>query len=147
MTDDDLLDLLRDAATRLDPPPPLVVEAARAALSTRRLDDELAELVADSELVDSGVVRAEDDEPRLLSFETPTVSLELQVEHARDLVDLRGLVTGTGGQAVVETAGERHSAPIGADGWFTVTGVPRGAIRVRLNGPGGVAVITSWVLV
>lgn len=145
MTDDDLLARLRDAAARLDPPPRPVVDAARAALSTRRLDDELATLVTDSELVGSGVVRAEDGEPRLLSYETAAVSLELQVEHVRDRVVLRGLVTGAGGEAEVETASGRHTASIGADGWFTVTGLPTGALRVRVRGAGGTAVTTGWV--
>lgn len=149
MTDDDeeLLTVLQEAAARIDPPPGPVVEAASAALSTRRLDEELAELVADSELVGSGVLRADDGEPRLLSFESGSVSLELQVEHMRDRRTLRGLVTGADGEAQVETADERRSAPIGDDGWFTVTGLRGGPLRVLLRGAGGAAVTTGWVLV
>lgn len=142
--------MLRNAADRIDPPPRAVVEAASAALSTRRLDEELAELVADSELVEPGVLRAEqaaDGEPRLLSFESGSVSLELQVELVRDRRTLRGLVTGAGGSAEIETADERRSTPIGADGWFTVAGLRGGPLRVRLRDAGGAIVTTGWVLV
>ena len=149
--DDDLLDMLRETAARLDPPPAPVLAAARAALSTRRLNEELAELVADSDVAAAGVVRAGSGEPRLLSFETATVSVELQVEHARAGVTVHGLVTGASGEAVVEAADGEHRAPIGPDGWFTVDGLPAGALRVRLRDDGGssdgTTVTTGWVLV
>jgi hypothetical protein len=137
-SDDELLARLRNAANELDPVPEHVLAAARAAITTRRLDEELAELIADSALVD-GAVRAAGSEVRLLSFEAADVSLELQVEYRGDEVSVRGLVTGTAGEAVVEVAGTRHAVPID-DGWFAVTGLPRGATRVSVPG-----VVTSWV--
>ncbi len=141
--DDDLLAALRDAAARVDPPPDAVVAAARAALSTRRLDEELAALVADSDLVGAGVLRGDEDgEPRLLSFESGDVTLDLQVERARDVVTLRGLVAGATGEAEVETAERRHTAAIGDDGWFTVGDLAGGPMRVRLSG-----LVTGWVLI
>ncbi|MGX7826202.1 hypothetical protein ACTG9Q_14025 [Actinokineospora sp. 24-640] len=148
MTDDDrLVDLLRGTAARIDPPPPAVAEAARAALSTRRVDEELAALIADSDLVGAGVVRDGGDEPRLLVFETAGVSLELQVEHVGARVVLRGLVTGARGPVVVETPGGRHTAQLDAEGWFTVPGLAAGGLRVRLRGDDGTPVTTSWVRV
>jgi hypothetical protein len=49
MTDDDrLMERLRAIAELVDPPPEFVLDAARAALLTRRLDSELAELTGDS---------------------------------------------------------------------------------------------------
>jgi|tagenome__1003787_1003787.scaffolds.fasta_scaffold20576607_2 hypothetical protein len=137
-SDDEMLARLRNAANELDPVPEHVLAAARAAITTRRLDEELAELIADSALVDSAV-RAAGGEVRLLSFEAADVSLELQVEYRGDEVSVRGLVTGTTGEAVVEVAGTRHTVPID-DGWFAVTGLPRGATRVSVPG-----VVTSWV--
>ncbi|MFC7614108.1 hypothetical protein ACFQV2_11670 [Actinokineospora soli] len=145
--DDDLMARLRAAADRVDPPPGPVVEAARAALSTRRLDAELAQLVADSDLVGAGVVRAGDDEPRLLVFEVGDVLLELQVEHVRGQVEVRGLVTGAGGSAVVESGAGPREAPIDEDGWFTAAGLSGGPLRVRLRAPDGTAVVTGWVSV
>jgi hypothetical protein len=149
MTDDDeeLLARLRSAAADIDPPPALVFENARAALSVRRMDAELAALVMDSELAEPGVTRAAGDEPRLLLFEASSVSLELEVEPVRDRISLRGLVSGADGEAVVQFGGQRQSAPIDADGWFTVTGLPGGAIRVELRGQDGAMVVTGWVLV
>ena len=137
-SDDELLARLRNAANELDPVPEHVLAAARAAITTRRLDEELAELIADSALVESAV-RAAGGEVRLLSFEAADVSLELQVEYQGDEVSVRGLVTGTAGEAVVEVAGTRHAVRID-DGWFAVTGLPRGATRVSVPG-----VVTSWV--
>lgn len=136
--EEELMARLRNAAAELDPVPDHVLAAARAALSTRRLDEELAALVADSALADAGV-RAADAEVRLLSFETADVSLELQVEYRGGEVAVRGLVTGAAGDAVVEVAGERHTALVD-EGWFAVTGLPRGATRVRVG-----SIVTSWV--
>lgn len=142
-SDEELLARLRNAANELDPVPEHVLAAAQAAITTRRLDEELAELLADSALVGSGGVRAADAEVRLLSFEAADVSLELQVEYRGEAVSVRGLVTGATGEAVVEVAGTRHAVPID-DGWFAVTGLPRGATRVSVAGLGG-PVVTSWV--
>ncbi|WP_158847755.1 hypothetical protein [Saccharothrix deserti] len=144
MNDDDILERLRHAAAAVDPVPDLVTRSAQAALSTRRVDEELAELVADSELLAAGRVRAPDDDVRLLSFETAGVSVELQVEYAGGLVSMRGLVSGASGEAVVEVAGERHAVPIDEEGWFVATGLPRGATRVRVTAVDGTAVVTRW---
>ena len=46
--DAQLLDELRRAASRFDPPPPAVVEAARSSFTWRTIDAELAALVFDS---------------------------------------------------------------------------------------------------
>jgi len=56
---------------------------------------------------------------------------------------VRGLVTGAVGEVVVETPHSRRSAPI-TDGWFTVTDVPSGLVRVRLTAADGTSVITQW---
>lgn len=45
-----LVDELRELFSKVDPVPPLVTQAAKAALDWRRLDAELAELLADSAL-------------------------------------------------------------------------------------------------
>lgn len=141
--DEELLTALREAAAQADPVPDLVLRSARSALSTRDVDAELAELTLDSSQL-AGVVRAEGDDVRLLSFETPQVSIELQVEYVQSRVALRGLVAGASGEAVVEVAGERHTCPIDEEGWFTATGLPRGATRVRVTAADGTAVTTSW---
>jgi len=44
----------------------------------------------------------------------------------------------------IEVAGERHPRPIDAEGWFTATGLPRGATRVKVTAADGTAVTTGW---
>jgi hypothetical protein len=140
--DDELLEELRTAAGQADPVPDLVLRAARAALATRDLDAELAELGHDSDLAAAGEIRGGD--VRLLSFDSPRVSVELQAEYEDGRVTLRGLVTGATGDAVIEAAGETHVRPIDADGWFTATNLPRGATRVKVTAADGTSVTTGW---
>jgi hypothetical protein len=145
---DPLLDRLRAVAALVDPPPELVDEAARTALSTRRLDDELAELAGDSaaETVGAGAtVRAEGEQIRLLSFETATVGVEVQVVEVDGSVSLRGLVSGATGAVTLETARASRSVAIGPDGWFTADGLAPGLVRLRLTAADGTPVTTSWV--
>ncbi|MEV4056036.1 hypothetical protein AB0J55_32920 [Amycolatopsis sp. NPDC049688] len=143
-TDDELMDVLRAAAGRADPVPDLVLRQARAALTTRDLDAELAELAFDSDLAEAGAVRADGEDVRLLSFASARVSVELQVEYGAGRVALRGLITGATGDAVVEVAGERHVRPIGEEGWFTAADLPRGATRVSVTAADGTTVTTGW---
>ncbi|WP_370971067.1 hypothetical protein [Amycolatopsis sp. cg9] len=144
MTDDELMEVLRAAAAQADPVPDLVLRQAKAALSLRDPDAELADLAFDSDLAEAGAVRAAAEDVRLLSFASARVSVELQVEYADGGVSLRGLITGATGEAVIEVAGERHVRPIGAEGWFTAAGLPRGATRVKVTAADGTAVTTGW---
>lgn len=137
--DDDLLAGLRRAAAIVDPVPESVAAQARAAFATRRLDEELAELLLDSALA-ANAVRSDGD-VRVLSFEASGVTVELQVEAN----SVRGLAIGAGGQAVVETPEGRRSVPIGPDGWFSVPDLPAGPTRVRVRAADGRRIVTPWV--
>lgn len=144
--DDALLDRLRSVVDEVDPVPREVTEAAFAALATRRLDDELAELVADSEVGSAWLVRNRTDNVRLLSFESAAVSVELQLTASRSGVALRGLVSGAAGEVTVETPGGGvRTAALDGGGWFTVHDVAPGLLRLRLQAAGGAQVVTSWV--
>lgn len=146
MTDDDadeLVERLRAIAGQVDPPPAAVTAAARAALATRRLDEEFAALVSDSATDTLALVRG-GDEPRLLSFEGPTAAVEVQVHDAGGTRALRGLVTGASGEVVVETPAGRRTVPIDAHGWFTADGLAPGLCRLRLSA-GTTAITTGWV--
>lgn len=149
MADDDelLMARLRQIAEVVDDPPPLLDMLARSALASRRLDGELAELVGDSAWDPGALVRAADDGVRLLSFETPSVSVELQLEELEGRLILRGLVSGASGNAIVDTTAGSQTAPIDAQGWFSVNDLPRGAVRVRLQALDSTIVTTSWVWV
>lgn len=76
---DDLEARLRGIVGHVDPVPPGVDEAARAAFGWRTLDADLAALLRDSadEAVEAGVRGP--DGARQLSFETPALGIELEV--------------------------------------------------------------------
>ena len=146
-SDDILIARLRTLANQADAPPEMVLQAARAAFLMRRIDAELAELVLDS-AVDVGpvAVRAgETDAVRMLSFETDSVSIEVQVTDIDGLRSLLGLVSGASGLVEVETAAGRSSVDLDGLGRFSVPNVPAGAVRLHLTADTGAAVTTSWV--
>lgn len=104
LNDDDLvLDRLRNALDGGDPVPGDAVIAARQVFELRRLDEDLAELIADS-LLDAGiVVRREDPQPRLVSFELDGFTID--VELGADGRSVIGVVSPAGSLAVeIETA-------------------------------------------
>lgn len=143
-----LLARLSGIAAIVDPVPELVRRSGYAALSTRRLDEELAQLLMDSDLVEAGQLRAAGEHTRVLSFGTETISLELQVESTGERTALRGFVSGlVDGMAVtsvvVQSAYQSAAVEVDDDGWFLLTPVPAGTLRIRLEiGPG--ATVTPW---
>jgi hypothetical protein len=144
--DDELIERLRHIAEEIDAPPELVAETARAAFLTRRLDEELAELLRDSDHATSQLVRGEVGGPRVLSFETATVSLELQIEEAAGRISLSGVVSGSSGEVTIETTtAEPRTSQIDDGGWFRVEDLPTGALRVHITAADGRAVTTSWI--
>jgi hypothetical protein len=145
-SDDELIERLRRIAEEIDAPAELVAETARAAFSTRRLDEELAELLRDSDLATSQLVRGEASGPRVLSFETGAVSLELQIEEADGRITLSGVVSGSSGEATIETTTtEPRTAQIDDSGWFRVADLPTGALRVHVTATDGGGVATNWI--
>lgn len=141
--EDSLIELLRGAADRAGPVPADVVVAGKAAFLLRGLDAALAELVADSATM-AGAVRTGDDAVRLLVFESTDVSVELQVEQTGPTVTISGVATGAVGRVVVQTTAREFAADLDEGGWFSVTGVDPGPIRVRLIAADGTSVVTSW---
>jgi hypothetical protein len=145
MNDEETMSALRRLYARIDPVPRHVVHDASRALETRRLDEELAELLLDT-AEEFAQVRGDQEQLRLLSFQRGDLSLEVQLEYQDDLVTVRGLVEGLSGAAEMDLGEERLRLPVDTDGMFTAE-VPRGAARFRLAAPGGVSVVTQWVLV
>jgi hypothetical protein len=145
-TDDELMDQLRRIANEVDAAPDVVTESARAAFSTRRLDDELAELLQDSHATTAASVRLAQPAPRLLSFESGDVSLELQVEEVRGRIVLRGMAIGTVGDAEIETTtAGRQVIAVDDRGWFRVEALPVEALRVQVQATNGASVTTGWI--
>ena len=145
--DDPLFQRLRGVAEQADPVPDFVLEAGRAAFLLRRIDAELAELVMDS-AVDAGSVLVRgpgDDQVRMLSFETASVSVDIQVTTTDGSRTLLVVVDGASGDVTIETSAGTSSASIDDHGRFTVTGIPAGTVRLHLTADDGSAVTTSWV--
>lgn len=145
-----LLERLRAVVREVDPMPALVPEMARAVFALRTLDDELASVVLDSELVEElSAVRGEQD-VRLLSFESPAVGVELQVVRAGPRRDITGQVVGPApASVVVQTGGElpdERAVVLDDDGMFLVPDLPAGPARVRVTATGGSTVTTPWIL-
>ncbi|TDV57490.1 hypothetical protein [Actinophytocola oryzae] len=145
MNDEELMDELRSACSRVDPVPESVLDNARGALLSRRFDEQLAELLLDS-ASEFAQVRGDQDQLRLLSFQLGEFSLEVQLEYVDERVTVRGLVDGISGTAEMDLGGERWALPVGTDGMFT-TEIHRGAARFRVAAPDGVVVTTQWILV
>jgi hypothetical protein len=140
--DEDLLVRLREIAARVDGPPRHVVETGYTALGTRRIDEQLAELVRDSLAEPVATARAEDDQVRMLSFAAGPVSVQVDVRGS----SLRGLVSGVVDGATAQRPTESAVAPIDAHGWFTFTGLGPGPVRLRFRTPDGAIVQTSWFI-
>jgi hypothetical protein len=150
--DDALVAALRRVAAEAEPVPPGVVEAARAAILTRHLDHELAELIADSADADSGLlfeaVRGPDAaRSRLLSFDGGGVQVDVDLAPAggglRMIGQFTGPVTGCG---VERGDGGAVEVQVDELGRFVVDGVPRGPIRLRYRSEAGQMVRTAWLV-
>ncbi|GAA3547424.1 hypothetical protein [Kribbella ginsengisoli] len=152
--DDELMAQLSRLAGELDAVPEHVMAAARAAILTRDLDSELAELVADSsateaelefELVRGGAV----DLDRLLSFDSGELQVELEVVRDGDELTLIGQVIGTAPVDCSLEYGDSRRVALPTDelGRFLVDGLSGGPLRVRCRSATGASVTTAWVMV
>lgn len=85
MSDDADDALLDELAALLGPrlePPPEVLHAAREAFAWRTIDAELAALTYDSLLDDAAVAVRAVTTPRVVTFETPALTIEVEVDVA-----------------------------------------------------------------
>lgn len=146
-----LADRLRRLANEADPVPELVLAAARAALSLRRLDAELAEMVHDSDVDELSTVRGAADDAdgavRLLSFEAPGMSISAQITTSEAGHSLLGQVAGTAATAVtVQTPSAQHATTLGEAGLFRLDRVPSGPLRLVVA-TASHEVVGDWVTV
>ncbi len=145
--DDDrhLLARLRGVARAVDPVPANLVELGRAAFDMRTLDAELAALVLDSERPDlaapAGALVRGTGQPRLLTFETSDVTIEIEHDERR----LRGqLLPPQAAVLVVQHAAGAVEASADADGRFALDGVSAGPVRIRATLAGRPPIETAW---
>jgi hypothetical protein len=151
-TDDDerLITRLAALAREADPPPADLYELGRATFQLYRIDDELAELVADSRL-DSHAVRAGTADVRLLSFESAGTSLEIQLTGAGATRSVLGQLVGPRvagpGRAFLHRPDESlpQSGAVDDYGRFQFSEIPASLFRIRVELAGSPSISTAWL--
>ncbi|MGH3321959.1 MAG: hypothetical protein ACRDN9_17660 [Streptosporangiaceae bacterium] len=150
-SDESLLDELRTVLAMIDPVPRQVDKAARASFDWRTIDVELAELVADSAVQPFAVVRtpAPDAGPRLLTFEAPGLTIEVEVADEGDERRLIGqLVPPQVADVEVRWRGGSLRGNSDTIGRFIAAPVPAGPVSVACwLGDSPTPVVTSWVTI
>jgi hypothetical protein len=149
---DRLEDELRDLFSQHDPVPALVTQAAKAALGWRRLDAELAELVADSALdaESLALTRGARATLRSMSFSAGRLTIDIEIYgEGADRMALGQLSPAGRARIELQTADQGASRIIESDdlGRFRTKLPPAGSIRLRVaSDPGGENwVQTSWI--
>jgi hypothetical protein len=151
--DDSLQQELGELLGRADPIPPTVLEAGRAALGWRRLDAELAELLADSVLGSDELALARGAEAplRSVTFGTGRSAIDVDVEERGEGRTLRGQLSPPAEVTIeVQRQDGTTLASVRADtfGRFVVELPGAGTIRLRLTGDPQLGTIeTAWITV
>ena len=147
--DEALLEELRGAARRFDPPPAPVLEAARASLTWRTVDAELAALRFDS-VVDQALAAVRSAEgPRLLTFAAPGLDIEVEVSPIGPRRQLVGqLVPAQAARIDVRHAGGVTTVQADQLGRFGVEAISAGPVSLRCHlatEPPTPPVVTEWI--
>jgi hypothetical protein len=153
--DEPLVADLRDYFARVDTVPPLVTQAAKAALGWRRLDADLAELLADSTLEAESLatVRGAGAAVRSVSFGAGELTIDLEIHVGGTGLTLLGLLTPPSiARIEIQTADGATGATAESDatGRFRTRLPAGGRVRLRLMDldPGsGPLVETSWITI
>ena len=150
--DDALLGELRLLVGDVDPVSGAVTSFARAALGWRRVDAELAELLADSVLdseslaaTRSGLARA-----RSVSFKASDLEIDLEIQHRDPGALLLGqLAPPEGAEIEIQRDDSSQAQVVQADelGRFRVELVEGGRIRLCIARASGGRIETSWITV
>jgi hypothetical protein len=148
--DEALLRELRAAARRFDPPPDSVLEAARASLTWRTIDAELAALEFDSAVDPAATaVRSGGEEPRLLTFAAPGLNIEVEVSPIGPRRQLVGqLVPAQPARIDVRHAGGVTTVRADQFGRFDVDTISAGPVSLRCHlgdVPSSLPVVTEWI--
>ncbi len=142
-----LLAELRSVIERADPIPPAVLAAAKACFTWRTIDAELAELVADSDLVGSATRAMA--APRLLTFEAAGLTVEVEVGETGETRRLVGQLIPVG-RASITVRWSAGSRDVESDdlGRFDVDHIPAGPVSMSVVGAeSNTPVVTSWVAI
>lgn len=143
MPAENLVNSLRTTLTSVDPVPDRVTSAALASFGYRRPEARLAELVADSAL-SPAAVRGGPYAPRLLTFTTPGLVIELEVETSAALRAIVGhLAPSRPAPVEIRWPGGAHTTQADLSGHFTAADVPPGPISMVCHLPDQ-PVATTW---
>jgi hypothetical protein len=146
---DPLLDELRRIARAVDPVPDEVSAYARAALGWRRVDAELAELLADSRLEALSSTRSASETARSLTFRSNDLQVDVDLQDDDGAVVLLGhLAPPLLGEIEVQRDDGSTVATTRSDelGRFRVELPAAGRIRLVVRREPPAAVIeTSWI--
>lgn len=138
---DSLEEELRQAAAILDPVPAELYRIAVEAYALHDFDARVAELTFDS-LTDALPVRGADDPPRMLTFSTGELTVDVEVTAE----GLMGQVLPPQTARIEVLSGPQSAAPLTADdlGRFACDAPPSGPFALRLR-TGGEVVVTEWL--
>lgn len=147
-----LVDELRELFLKVDPVPPLVTQAAKAALDWRRLDAELAELLADStlEAESLALTRGARATLRSMSFSAGRLTIDVEIHgEGADRIAL-GQLAPTGRTTIeLQSADQAEPTTVESDnlGRFRIKLPATGSIRLRVASDPDEAswVETSWI--
>jgi len=147
--DEQLLEELRRAASQFDPPPPAVLAAARSSLTWRTIDADLATLVFDSG-VDRPVTAVRGGEgPRLMTFSSPSLNIEVEVANLGSHRQLVGqLIPPQVAEIDVHHATGTTSVQADQLGRFRAEQIGSGPVRLHCRfaaTPSAQPVVTEWV--
>jgi hypothetical protein len=145
--DEALIEQLRNTL-RADAVPQSVTEAAKAALSWRRIDAELAELLSDSALDAEPALARGEAVVRSISFSAGTTIVELEVHQDRERRTLLGQLSPAATWTVeVQDAHGSAAEPVRSDllGRFRIALQRGGTIRLRLMGADDAVIETAWI--
>jgi hypothetical protein len=133
-----------DIFDQVDPPPPHVEQAARAAFSTRTPDDELLPLLQGRAVTPVRAQPVTDDAERWFAFADAQLELEVGAHRGLHGWSLVGQVIGQVDSLWVQTLTTLDRIDLDDAGRFDVT-VSSGPLRLKLVAPRGRRVRTDWL--
>ncbi|GAA4717528.1 hypothetical protein [Phytohabitans rumicis] len=143
-SDEDLLEVLKDALAAARAVPRGFVEAGKAAYAWRTIDAELAHLLYDSANHGTApLLRAEDATLRALRYASAGLTIELELTPDALLGQI--LPAQPGSVGVFVAAEEVAAAHIDELGFFAVRPVPPGPFRLLVRAASGASGLTGWV--
>jgi hypothetical protein len=145
--DEALIEQLRNTL-QSDAVPETVTKAAKAALSWRRIDAELAELLSDSALDAEPALARGEALVRSVTFSAGKTIVELEIHQDRERRTLLGQVSPAATWTVeVQGANGVTPEPVRSDllGRFRIALAQGGTVRLRLSGANDAVIETAWI--